>query len=185
VLESGLHGAIELRLRNADDDALLPRLELRDARDGTLLLSHRYAARSGGQWAALLGTYALTLARPPLFALAALGQPAAAFDRLLPGPLDRFVLDPALAGGRRPWLAALAFLLALLMARWAWAHIGPAPADRPRRVLWALLTALLGWPAFLALVLVEPRRVLAAGRAPTGDAVGEPERQGPLIATEA
>ena len=183
VLESELPGAIRWRLRAVDGDALLPHIEVRDASYGTVRFEHDYAPRSPQQWTTVLATQAVTLVRPPLLALVALGQPAAAFDRTLPGPLDRLVLDPALAGGNRWWLAAASLLVALGMASAAWRHLGPAPADRGRRRVWTVLVAALGWPALLALVLVEPKRVPPRVPAPARDRSAESVR--PLIASRA
>jgi len=183
VLESELPGAIRWRLRAVDGDALLPHIEVRDARDGTVRFEHDYTARSGEQWGILLATQAPTLVRPPLLALIALGQPAGAFDRTLPGPFDRLVLDPALAGGNRWWLAAGSLLGALGMANVAWRHLGPAPGDRSRRRVWTVLVAALGWPALLALVLVEPKRVPRRVPAPASERSSE--SLSPLIASRA
>jgi hypothetical protein len=179
VLESRLPGAIDMRLLAADGDALLPHLQVRDAADGTLLLAHDYDARSAGQRLALAGVLGLTVLRPPLASLVALGRSAGDFDRTLPRPLDRFVLDAALAGGNRWWLVLLGFGASLLMARAAARHVGGPGADPLRRSVWVAAVALLGWPALLACTLVEPPPMPARTREPAAG-----ERTRPLIASE-
>ena len=177
VLESELPGAIELRLHNASGDALLPHIEVLDARSGERLASHDYAVHAGDERLAWVAAQVPTLLRPPLASLAALRVPAEALDGGVPRPLDRFVLDPALAGGRRPWLALLGFGLALVWARSAWKHVGARPADRPRRLVWTGIVLALGLPALVALALLEPRRPAPKPRAQPSPE----ERARPLI----
>ncbi len=176
VVESDLPGAWDMRLRAVDDDALLPRLEVLDAETGEVILAHDYTPRTAGEWAAYAGTLAHNVVRPPLASLVALTESPAAFDRTLRHPADRLVLDPALAGGNRPWLALASWVVALLLARSVWVHLGASPEDRSRRVIWTALVALLGIPAMVALAFVEPTRPPATSReaSETPDAAHRP-----------
>ncbi len=158
VLESQAPAAIELRVRNANGDGLAPRIEVLDARTGDVRFAHDYLPRTGVQKLALLGAQVLAVLRPPLASLPALRQDASAPERMR-RPLDKFVLDPALAGGHRAWLAVLGFLLALAMAATASRHLGRSGSDRPLRLLWIALVAVLGLPAFVACCFVEPQRL--------------------------
>ncbi len=157
VLASEADAAVVVRVQREGDDVLWPSIAVTDARTGEVRLVHTWSARGArDRW--LAGAIqAVAVLRPPLASAAAFLAPASRWEGPS-GPLDRWYLDPALLGGRRPWLVALGLLLAALLAASAARYVGRAPADQARRRLWVALVLAIGWPALFALALIEPRR---------------------------
>jgi len=92
---------------------------------------------------------------PPLYALARL--PGLLLESGLTQP-PRLELLPRV---RRFQQLALACQLVALLAGWLW--LRGTPVSRSRRALWLASCAVLGLPAFLSLVCLEPRRSPPSG----------------------
>lgn len=153
VLESALHEAAVVRVARAGD-GLQPRVEVRAADGGELLLAAPAAVHDG---TSLLFAQALSAARPPLLAAWSASRPLSDLDRPH-GALDAWTRDPALAGAQRPWLLAASLAVSVLLALAVRRHLGRLPGERGLRTAWTLAVLLLGIPAALAAGFVEPRR---------------------------
>lgn len=153
VLESGLDGVAVVRVARAGD-GLLPRVEVRAADGGELLLEAPAAVHGE---ASLLLAQGLSALRPPLLVGWSASRPLSDLDRPR-AALDAWTRDLALVDARRRWLLAAALALSALQAlavRW---HLGRAPHERGLRAAWTLAVVLLGLPAAIAAGLLEPQR---------------------------
>jgi hypothetical protein len=164
VLEPDVPQAVLHRVERAGADVLWHEVAVVDAQSGERLLVHRYGPRDARD--ARIGAFVqgLSLLRPPIAAVAAWSSPAERWD-VADGPLDPLVLDPALVGRQRTWLLLAGIGVAALLAWLATRRLGRAE-DRVLRRVWFALVLVFGVPAFLASVLVEPRRAARVRRAP-------------------
>jgi hypothetical protein len=156
VWRSEASEALRFAVELVDADVLTPRVRMRDARSGAVLLEHGYATPAA---LGLVAHLASTLRSPAGGILATLGGEASRPQHLEP------VRDPLVAGGRRTWLLAInvsvSLALALVFAR--------------RRALglrtgWFAFFALFGPLTALLAGALEPRR-LKTGPPPTRTAL--------------
>lgn len=166
ILESERLARIEQRLRRANSDGLRPKVELVDARDGTVSAAIVDPVTWPKRWLGV-ASCAMSLLRPPIVAAWAHMRPIGALD----APRERsdaFVRDVALFGGTRAWLVGLSFALSFTFAWIALRQLGTSARDRGRTRVWVVLVALLGMPAIAAMGMLEPPRKTPGGSAGRG-----------------
>ena len=91
-----------------------------------------------------------SIAKPPLAALTSFLSDASAAI-----PASNPWNDPMLNGRRRLWLLALNFAVAVIFASFTWRRLSHPRACAARWV-WTIATLLLGAPAVMARLVVEP-----------------------------
>ena len=147
MLESESMRASRFRVDVLQADALEPRVAIRSGADDSVIFEHRYQVERDFDF---LVVHLASLARAPLLGVAAVLSDAPELGRGSP-----VWSDPLLQGGRRAWLLALNLLVAAGFALLAW-HSLPHPRARAARIAWTIATLLLGFPAFMARLVVEP-----------------------------
>jgi len=147
MLESELMQASAYRVDVIRADALEPRVAIRSRADDRVLFEHQYEAERDFDFVV---AHLASLARAPLFSVAAFLSDAPEQGRGSPA-----WADPLLRGGRRAWLLALNLAVAAGLALMTWRSL-PHPRARAARIAWTVATLLLGFPAFMARLVVEP-----------------------------
>jgi hypothetical protein len=149
VLESDFAAAQEYTVTVLTPDELAPEIEVRRTADGESLLRAVLEPVGVRGRAALAAVLALTTLRGPLTGAVAYSQDVR--DVRTPGPFGPWFYDPALAGGRRPWLLLVGAVVSLALA------FGVRRRCAQRRY-WLPIVALGGLPAWIVCLAVEPPR---------------------------
>jgi hypothetical protein len=156
---------IRVRVVEVDQEPIHPRVEVRDAKDATLLFAHTYAPKSAWQRFCGAGFTAFELLRSPVLCLASfqaepeINEPKDNATELLS---DR---DPMFLGHKRPWLLLANLAVTAMCVYSIVSRMRRQGANPLLTCLMALLTVLVGVVAYFYLRALLPAR--APVRAPT------------------
>jgi hypothetical protein len=146
---------VEIQAVPVDPDPLAPTIEVRDARSGAVLLTHRYSPteNGGGILAGLLHVGAM-LRPPALNVVSYLHDTRGAVPSLRGGAL---LYEGLLANRSRTWLLALSFLVSIGLAGLAVRRAHERGSGRNVVILSTLLVGAFGFVGFLAVDFLEAR----------------------------
>jgi hypothetical protein len=142
--------------------------------DGREPFRHRFEPRTGMERFWAVGTIAVTVLRPMVLLAAATvtpTDPAVTAAGMLGDGRWHWLLDPLVAGGRQPWLVALALVVNVLLARVVRRHLRRFGADAGTIRVWMIVTLLFGVVGVLCCAWFErprmhARRTVAPAQAP-------------------
>jgi len=143
---------VEIQSVYKDPDPLFPTVEVRDARTGAALSTHRYAPIRSGDRMLAAALQLGAILRPPMVDAISYFQSASE-----PGRFNQD-LEPLLANRSRVWLLAVSFLLSIGLATIAMRRAREREAGSAVVGLTGVLVAAIGLPGFLMVWMLESRR---------------------------
>jgi hypothetical protein len=157
--------AIELRVRQTDDDPIHPRVEVRDATGQRVLLDHTYDPETLQAHASSMLLHAYVLLRTPVMCVASFTKTD---DEVGMPPRTNGLLrteeEPLLFAGKRPWLLCLNLTLAAVSAASIVRRMRRHGASLIAIALAATVTALVGVIAYVYFRGLMPRRAPVTAR---------------------